>query len=184
MDGGFAGASMERIARDAGVSKATLYSHFADKEALFFACIFAEVERHRPRWESDEPDRRLIRARLEEFGRGLLSLLSRPDIHQFGRLLSAQAAHHPRLAELFYEAGPASMCSALTALIAEGVQRGELTCADPTLAADQLVCMWKGMHHLRQELGLAGPRSEAEIKKHVAGCTELFLTAYGTDARG
>ena len=41
----FAGARfdevlMEDIARDAGVAKGTLYSHFEDKESLYFAVVF------------------------------------------------------------------------------------------------------------------------------------------------
>ena len=36
---GYAGTSMDRIATAAGVSKATVYSHFQDKEGLFTALI-------------------------------------------------------------------------------------------------------------------------------------------------
>ncbi len=36
---GFAGTSMDRVAATAGVSKATVYSHFTDKEGLFKALI-------------------------------------------------------------------------------------------------------------------------------------------------
>jgi AcrR family transcriptional regulator len=36
---GYAGASMDKVASAAGVSKATVYSYFADKEALFKALI-------------------------------------------------------------------------------------------------------------------------------------------------
>ena len=36
---GYAGTSMDQIAKVAGVSKATVYSHFGDKESLFNAVI-------------------------------------------------------------------------------------------------------------------------------------------------
>lgn len=36
---GFAGVSIDALARDAGVSKETIYRHFADKEALFRAAL-------------------------------------------------------------------------------------------------------------------------------------------------
>jgi TetR/AcrR family transcriptional repressor of mexJK operon len=36
---GFEGASVDEIARDAGVSKATLYSYFPDKQHLFLAVL-------------------------------------------------------------------------------------------------------------------------------------------------
>lgn len=178
MAGGFEGASMDRIAKDAGVSKATLYSHFADKEALFGACILGEVERSQLPARPQVLDPRPLNKRLDAFGRALLGLLSRPDIHQFGRLLAAQSLRHPRLAQLFYDAGPKSVCDALTGLLDDAHSRGELRCPDPAAAADHLVCMWKGMHHLRQELGLAGPRSPRQIAAHVTRCTDLFLRAH------
>ncbi|WP_264324671.1 TetR/AcrR family transcriptional regulator [Romeriopsis navalis] len=45
---GFAAASMDRIAKAAGVSKPTLYSYFQDKEGLFVALIQQLVETHSP----------------------------------------------------------------------------------------------------------------------------------------
>lgn len=34
---GYAGSTMDRIAKSAGVSKQTLYSYFGDKEGLFYS---------------------------------------------------------------------------------------------------------------------------------------------------
>src|SRR3982074_3733248 len=42
MDLGFDGASMNEIARAAGVSKGTLYVYFADKSRLFEAIVWEE----------------------------------------------------------------------------------------------------------------------------------------------
>ncbi len=39
LTGGYAATSMDKIAKAAGVSKATVYSHFGDKESLFNAVI-------------------------------------------------------------------------------------------------------------------------------------------------
>lgn len=43
---GYAATSMDRIARAAGVSKATVYSHFSDKESLFEALTREMVDHH------------------------------------------------------------------------------------------------------------------------------------------
>ncbi|MFV2003524.1 MAG: TetR/AcrR family transcriptional regulator, partial [Paracoccaceae bacterium] len=42
---GFEGASVDDIARVAGVSKATLYSYFPDKRALFIEVLRTECQR-------------------------------------------------------------------------------------------------------------------------------------------
>ena len=44
-ESGYAAASMDEIAREAGVSKQTVYSHFGAKEALFGAFIRDNCER-------------------------------------------------------------------------------------------------------------------------------------------
>ena len=36
---GYAATSMDKVAKTAGVSKATIYSHFGDKESLFNAVV-------------------------------------------------------------------------------------------------------------------------------------------------
>ncbi len=43
-DHGYAGASIEAIAGEAGVSKVTIYNHFGDKRALFTAAVEHECE--------------------------------------------------------------------------------------------------------------------------------------------
>ncbi len=46
LQGGFAGASMDGIAKSAGVSVKTIYSHFADKEELFSKVMIAACTDH------------------------------------------------------------------------------------------------------------------------------------------
>jgi TetR/AcrR family transcriptional repressor of mexJK operon len=46
LEGGFGAVSMDAIAREAGVSKATVYAHFAGKEELFGAVIGRECEHY------------------------------------------------------------------------------------------------------------------------------------------
>ena len=43
---GFEPTSMDVVAREAGVSKATLYAHFASKDRLFASVVSAECQRH------------------------------------------------------------------------------------------------------------------------------------------
>src|SRR5271165_4750911 len=66
---GFGAVSMDAIAREAGVSKATVYAHFAGKEELFGAVIARECERYFARFSPGELDPDDVRASLTVLGR-------------------------------------------------------------------------------------------------------------------
>ena len=72
---GFGAVSMDAIAREAGVSKATVYAHFAGKEELFGAVIGRECERYFARVSADELDPLDVRGSLTVLGRRFLDLL-------------------------------------------------------------------------------------------------------------
>lgn len=184
LEHGVVAASMDAVARTAGVSKRTIYSHFPDKEALFRAVIEAESGGYRRPPEEQEPtDLPDLRRRLIEFGTNLVELLSRPGVVDLGRLLLSESRRHPGLAERFHSGGPESAHRKMTALLARAHDRGLLRVEDPALAADQLLSMWPGRRHLRLQLGLAPPPGRPELERHVTACVDMFLRAYAADRR-
>src|SRR5215467_15231672 len=76
---GFGAVSMDTIAREAGVSKATVYAHFAHKEELFGAVIDRECESYFARFSAGELDPRDVRTSLTVLGRRFLELLLSSD---------------------------------------------------------------------------------------------------------
>src|SRR6266568_4178542 len=77
MDLGFDGASMNEIARSAGVSKGTLYVYFADKNRLFEAIVEQEsLEPSKAVFNLDSE--RDAAVTLREFGQAYIQLLCRP----------------------------------------------------------------------------------------------------------
>src|SRR6185437_2604019 len=74
MDLGFDGASMNEIARLAGVSKGTLYVYFADKNRLFEA-IVEEEARERDEVTFNFDPVREVTITLREFGQAYIQLL-------------------------------------------------------------------------------------------------------------
>ena len=81
---------MEDIAREAGVAKGTLYSHFADKDALYFAVVFdgiLQLNNHlRAAAAQDRPPEEQLRAVMN----AILTFFSRNRV--FFRLLSMEDA--------------------------------------------------------------------------------------------
>src|SRR5262245_49340147 len=73
---GFAGASMDQIASEAGVSKLTVYSHFGDKETLFAAAVRAHSEQQLPESLFEAADAAPLREGLLQIARAFFTMVS------------------------------------------------------------------------------------------------------------
>lgn len=173
---GYAATAIEQVAADAGVSKVTIYNHFGDKRALFTAAVECECEKIRGHFSLEDTARGPIRERLIDIGQAMCAFLSRPEMLRFERRIAAETEDDPAIGEAFLAAGPWRMKQAFGAWIAREVEAGELTLADPMLAAEQFVSMCKGMGDLERRFGVivSGP----ERDRRVEGAVDVFLAAY------
>src|SRR5690242_7178872 len=76
---GYGATSMDGVAREAGVSKATLYAHFASKQELFAAIIGAACRRHAETLSTPDLEHHDLRDALRQIGREFLDLLLSPN---------------------------------------------------------------------------------------------------------
>ncbi len=179
LSAGFEGASVDEIARVAGVSKATLYSYFPDKRLLFIEVVRAECQRqvdeaHRavafdapPRDVLRFGARRVIEFYTSDFGRG---------VH---RICVAEAERFPELGREFYESGPAMARRQVCDFLAAACAAGHLEIDDLSLAADQFLALCQADLHDRVICGTQTEFTEPEIVRVVEGAVETFLARYG-----
>lgn len=174
---GLQGASMDAVAREAGVSKQTVYSHFDGKEALFSACIRTKVSEYGFEAAAVPPPGE-ARAALLGLLKGFMSLIVDPEVVAMHRVVAAEAASHPRIAALFFEAGPLATRDAVRQLLAPLIARGDLRPHDTTYAAWQLLNMAMGDFHIRLQFGLLERVPEAELDAHLQRVVDDFLGLY------
>lgn len=139
-DRGLAGASMAAIAREASMSKRTVYAVFTSREQLFEALVRrARAVFVRPLGEDDRA--MPLAARLHR--------LLEPEIRESAwaaptiilRAVVAEAASHPEVARLLLTQG-IDVCRELVAAELEHARtRGELACVDVATAASLLCDM-------------------------------------------
>ncbi len=103
---GYAGTSMDRVATAAGVSKATVYSHFQDKEGLFTALIEQLVQGKfrllfEPSSENLQPEPRIF---LRGLADRILDLgANEPQFLNFMRVIIGESGRFPQLAQAFVQ---------------------------------------------------------------------------------
>lgn len=92
---GYAGASMDRITAQAGVSKATVYSHFRSKEELLLAVFEEVVAPIRDDYLSVLDDQIDFPAWLLELAEILAQKILLPDVTALERLVIAESCAFP-----------------------------------------------------------------------------------------
>src|SRR5207244_12226701 len=152
---GFGAVSMDTIAREAGVSKATVYAHFGSKEELFGAVIERECEQYFDRFSAGELDPRDVRASLTILGRRFLELVLSPDAIALHRIIVGEVTRFPVLGEVFWRAGPERERVQIEGFLRNAAAAGALTLPDPRFAAEQFVSLVRADVPLRQLLLLA-----------------------------
>lgn len=178
---GFDRASLDQIAQRAGVSKQTIYSHFADKQALFLAICTELTEKltiplRRPRSESGD-----LRSILQRLGEDALAMMLHPASLDLHRLIVGASGRFPELGQAAYDAGAGRMIAELSALLEERSRSGDglsrrLTREQAERLAEQFIGMLRGFHQVRGLLGVA-PVPDAERRSYVTACVDLLLRA-------
>lgn len=173
---GYGAASVDAIVQRAAVSKATLYRHFADKDALLRAVLEGAAAEALGGARPADHLRGAPGEALRAFGAALLSAIARPASVRVFRLVIAEAERFPELSRSFYRTITEPTVGALAAWIRARAASGELAVADADLAALQLLGLFKEALFWPTLMGARGPGREA--KEVVARAVEVFLRAY------
>ena len=178
MRDGFEGASVDEIARVAGVSKATLYSYFPDKRLLFSEV--ARLECNRQAEEAlqevgrDDPVEDVLHEAADRIVRFFLSDFGQ----QVFRICVAESHRFPELGCRFYASGPAMVRERLSQVLKPYVDKGVLKIDDMDLAANQFGELCKSDLFVRCLCGVSTDVTEADIKRVTDGAVEMFLARY------
>ncbi|HUC17991.1 MAG TPA: TetR/AcrR family transcriptional regulator [Acetobacteraceae bacterium] len=178
LSAGFDGASMNDIARAAGVSKGTLYAYFDSKEQLFEAIIRGEYAQSAERLctfrREGDP-----REMLKDFGVRLISKMAEPYTRSLARVVIAAAEKFPNVGRAFYEAGPLYGANRLAAELESLEKAGKLRVPDPERAAWQFVDLCQSYVYKRLLFGVVDSISREDIEASVEAGVDVFMKAYG-----
>ena len=175
---GFDGASVDDIAREAGVSKATLYSYFPDKRLLFMEVAKAECRR-----QADEAEALIDGAApVEQVLRLAAERLIEFVLSDFGqrvfRICVAESDRFPGLGHEFYHSGPLLIRERIAEYLRGAMARGEVRIDDVYLAADQFLQLCKADLHERMIFGMADCCGPSDRQRVIDGAVSMFMARY------
>ena len=178
---GYGPVSMDAVARRAGVSKATLYAHFASKDGLF-ASIVAEKGRENPVSDELFPDTVAdLRAALTAIGQRVLRFLLQERTLSILRIAISESARFPELGHAFHENGPQKFADRFRAWLEVLGPQGLVRAPDPQIATQHFMALMRSCVFLRAALALPPPPGDAEIDETVASAVDTWLRAFAPD---
>ncbi|MCI4144146.1 TetR/AcrR family transcriptional regulator [Streptomyces sp. MMS20-AI2-20] len=180
----YAGVSLERVAERAGLSRQTVYNRFGSKEAVFREMVrdhwaaFAERD-GRPAGDAADAEDASAEEVLRAFAGSLRRFADETEQIRFARLVVAESARLPWIAEEFYRLGKGPVAAAFTDRLDALVRAGRLRCPDTRLAARQFMglvqefLVWPRVMAFTEETA-AGPDPDVVIDEAV----RTFLARY------
>lgn len=177
-ENGFSATSMDQVAKQAGVSKQTVYSHFGNKDDLFCAAISCRCQNFRMSALSEEMLGDPLEA-LQTFAKGFMSLIMSKEGLAIHRICTFEAQINPHISQLFYKAGPEPMIAELSQILAKYNQLKLVNIEDCECAAIQFLSLIKGEAMMRLEYNTPKQLSTAELNDYINKSVNLFLRGYG-----
>lgn len=176
---GFEGASMDRIAQQAGVSKRTVYNRFRSKEDLFAAAIEdccrdilpVDVEIA----EASLSTTAFVSALAHAFLRGLLQ----QDALALRRIATFEAGRNPALGRLFLAHGPARIAASYAPILDRVARREGLAIPDVEIAIYQLGALISEPLHTEALFGAPPDDLESAIDAQIKRALSAFWKIYG-----
>lgn len=180
LNGGYGNTSMDAVAKHAGVSKSTLYAHFANKEQLFGAVVGGVRQRlHDALISVSTTDERNINRMLCQIGTQFMRYVTEPTSLTIFRVVIGELNTFPELGREMYQSGQIVIVGLIADFFRQWTESGLLAIEDTMMAARQFLTLVKGDLQFRCLCDIEQQPTEAEIKRHVEAAVAMFLAYYG-----
>jgi len=180
---GFDAASMGEIARQAGVSKGTLYVYFDSKEELFAVVAREACKTQAETLLALDPDDHDVEAVLTRLGQGYARFLNKPGLLSPIRTIISISERMPAIGKMFYDTGPVVGVMTLCRYLEAQVAAGYLAIDDCEVAAAQFLDSCRATIFKRLLFNAGDMPTEAHITHVVGIAVRVFLAAYRSERK-
>lgn len=146
LEHGYGGASISRMVRKAGVSKTTLYSRFASKEAMFHAIVERQIEQLSPAELLNSGKGPIeLREGLRRYACHMLNESMKGELLGVNRLMYAESHRFPELGKAATRRTQLGI-SRIAAFIDECAKREGFQCRDSRAVAELFILAIRGWY--------------------------------------
>jgi TetR/AcrR family transcriptional regulator, mexJK operon transcriptional repressor len=172
---GYDGASMESIARAAGITKQTLYSRYADKRAVFMDVIpwaMSRYEQHDPVDDAGDDD---LAAALTTIARDALARATDPKLVRLQRIAMNESGRFPEFSLSAETMAWSPRLQAVMELLRRHQAAGSIEVEDIELWSEHFLTLVQALPARLADFGIF--RSKKQEDRHLKSAVELFVRA-------
>ncbi|MDI3454129.1 TetR/AcrR family transcriptional regulator [Acinetobacter sp. V89_4] len=173
---GFSGTTTDMIQKEAGVSKATMYGCYKNKEAMFAAVIERQCRNMQEQIILVETKAENLRSALTEMGKTYLCFILSHSGLAFFRVCIAEAVRFPELSEKFFEVGPQKLANIIAGYLEKSQKNKEIELnSSADIAANIFLALLRSDAHLKCLTHPNYTISDSEISTWVEYAVDLFM---------
>jgi AcrR family transcriptional regulator len=184
MEKGFEQTSLTDIVDRSKGSRRTLYEHFGNKEGLLRAIIAEGTARVEASLNIPDENGAPTEEYLFAIGHSFFHAVMNPANIAMLRIVIAEGARIPGLADLFYNSGPHLVRQRLTRLFRQGQEQGDFQGGAPEDLAQAFVGLILGDFHMRRAIGREVVLTDEQAEAHVRRSIRIFLNGARGECSG
>lgn len=175
---GYHAANMNQIAKEAGVTKLTVYNHFQDKANLFICAIEETCEESICAKEFVLTAETNFEQALYLMCHRALSIIYLPEALKLDRVLFELAAEQSPLTQQFFDASHTRMCNVWCDFFQQAIALKFIQADEPLAQTELILSLMLGTRHHRVLLGLDEVPTITEVDQTIQQAIVLFLLKY------
>lgn len=177
---GYHATNMNQIAKEAGVTKLTVYNHFQDKNNLFMCAIEESCEESIRAKQFQLTADSDFKQALVLMCQRALSIIYLPEALKLDCLLFELAAEKSPLTRQFFDASHTRMCHVWCDFFEQAIGFKFIQADEPIKQTELIISLMLGIRHQQVLLGLAPVPTADEIDQMIEHAIEIFLLKYQT----
>lgn len=169
--------NLEEVAREAGISKGTIYLYFKDKEELFIAAahrIVPSPDEIYKKQRGAPPTNTSFHHLLRQVAQTAYRRFCTPAYLAFFSMMTAEVLRHPEWGEIYFRRIGLELNRRIAEIFERAIQTGKCRKVDPMLAARSFIGMFLIMALTQEHMGgkKYTPLSERKV---IDSLTDIFL---------